>query len=73
MHVHNFMYRIAQNFGGENFGKTIIICQYFTQPNFRFTIVTNGSYCKFTNIFLAKTLEQLICQSFTPPTFCAVR
>ena len=28
-----------------------------TQPNFRFTIVTNGSYCKFANVFLAKTLK----------------
>ena len=24
-------YRIVQNFGGENFGKTNAICQYFTQ------------------------------------------
>ena len=68
-------YRIEQNFGGENFGefgKTIVICQYFTQPNSRFTIVTNGSYCKFANAFLAKTLKQSICQSFASPTFCAV-
>ena len=29
----------------------------------RFTIVTNGSYCKFANGFLAKALKQSICQS----------
>ena len=26
----------------------------------------------FANIFLAKTLKQLIHQSFTPPEFCAI-
>ena len=65
-------YRIAQNFGGENFGEfgeTIVIRQYFTQPNSRFTIVTKG---KFANVFLAKTLKRSICQSFTPPTFCTI-
>ena len=36
-------------------------------PN-QIPIVTNGSYCKF-----AKTLKQSICQSFAPPTFCAIR
>ena len=36
-------------------------------------LVTNGSYCKFTNVFLAKTLKRSIRQSFTPPTFCAIR
>ena len=54
--MYSCYYCIAQNFGGENFGKTIVIRQYFTQPNSRFTIVTNGSYCKFANVFLAKTL-----------------
>ena len=39
----------------------------------RFTKVANVSYCKFANIFLAKTLKQLICQSFTPSEFCAIR
>ena len=43
--------------------------QYFTQPNSRFTKVANISYCKFPNIFLAKTLKQLIRQSFTRQNF----
>ena len=66
----------SANFGGENFGKfgeTNVICQYFTQPNSRFTKVANVSYCKFANIFLAKTLKQSIHQSFTPPTFCIIQ
>ena len=70
------MYCIVQNFGGENFGelgKMIVISQYFAQPNSRFTIVTNGSYCKFANVFFTKTLKQSIRQSFTPPTFCTIR
>ena len=57
--IENTVY-VAQNFGRENsgrFGKMIIICQYFTQPNSRCSIVTNGSYCKFTNVFLAKILN----------------
>ena len=56
-----------QNFGGGNFGefgKMIVIRQYFTQPNSRFTIVING---KFANVFRAKTLKRSIRhQSFTP-------
>ena len=44
-----------ENFG--EFGKTNVIRQYFTQPNSRFTKVANVSYCKFANIFLAKTLK----------------
>ena len=60
-----------ENFG--EFGETIITRQYFTQPNSRFTVVTNGSYCKFANVFLAKTLKRSIPQSFTPPTFCEIR
>ena len=36
-----YSYSIAQNFGGENFGKTNVIRQYFTQPNYRFTKVAN--------------------------------
>ena len=72
---HPSNYCIAQNFGRENFGKfdeTIIIRQYFTQPNFRFTIITNGRHCKFANSFLTKTLKQSIHQRFTPPTFCTI-
>ena len=60
----------GENFG--KFGKTNIILQYFTQPNSRFTKVANVSYCKFTNIFLAKTLKRLIRQSFTPSKFWAI-
>ena len=41
-------------------------------PN-QIPIVTNGSYCKFAKISLAKTLKQSIRQSFAPPTFCAIR
>ena len=61
---------MAQNFG--EFGKINAIRQYFTQPNSKFTKVANVSYCKFANIFLAKTLKQLIRQSFTLPKFCAI-
>ena len=60
---------------GENFdefGKTIVIRKYFTQRNSRFTIATNGSYCKFANVFLAKNLELSIRQNFTLPMFCAI-
>ena len=45
---------------GEKFGKfgeTDVIHQHFTQPNSTFNTVANVSYC---NIFLAKTLKQLI-------------
>ena len=55
-------YRIAQNSGGGNFdefGKTNAICQYFTLPNSRFTKVADVSYCKFANIFLAKTYKTI--------------
>ena len=69
----SLLYRIVQNFGEGKLGVTIVIRQYFTQPNSRFTIGTNGSYCKFANVFLAKTLKRSIRQSFTPPTFCAIR
>ena len=55
------------------FGETIVIRQYFTQSNSTFTIVSNGSYCKFINVFLAKTLKWSIRLSFTPPKFCAIR
>ena len=62
---------IVQNFG--KFGETIVTHQYFTQPNSRFIIVTNGSYCKFANVFLAKTLKRLIRQSFTLPTLSNIQ
>ena len=61
----------GENFG--EFGKMIVIRQYFTQSNSTFTIVTNGSYCKFANVFLAKTLKQLIRKSSIPSKFCAIR
>ena len=74
--THN-IYRIAQNSGR---GKLWRIWRnnchspiFFTQPNSRFTIITNGSYCKFVNVFLAKTLKQSIRQSFTLSKFCAIR
>ena len=50
-------YHIMRNSGGGEFGKTNVICQYFTQPNSRFTKVANVSYCKFANIFLTKVLK----------------
>ena len=65
------LFILEENFGG--FGETSVIRQNFTQPNSRFTKVSNVSYCKLTNIFLAKTLKRSICPSFTPPTFCAIR
>ena len=36
-------------------------------------VVLVASYCKFANVFLAKTLKRSIRQSFAPPTFCAIR
>ena len=68
----SLLYRIVQNFGGGKLGVMIIIRQYFAQPNSKFTIGTNGNYCKFANVLLAKTLKQSIRQSFTPPTLCAI-
>ena len=50
----------AQNSGRQEFGKKNVIGQHFTQPNSIFTKVANVSYCKFINIFLTKTLKQLI-------------
>ena len=73
LHGHFLKYCITQNFGGENFGETNVIRQYFTQPNSRLTKVANVSYCKFVNIFLTKTLKRSIRQSFTPPKFCAIQ
>ena len=57
IYIYIYIHRIAQNFGGENFGEfgeTNAICQYFTQPNSRFTKVPNVSCCIFANIFLIK-------------------
>ena len=45
----------GEHFG--EFGKTNVICQYFAQPNSRFTKVANVGYCKFANIFLTTTLR----------------
>ena len=64
-----WLYRIAQNFGGENFGEfgeTNIIHQYFTQLNSRFTKVANVSCCKSANIFLAKTDKMIDSPKFYP-------
>ena len=60
---------MGENFG--EFGELYIIRQYFIQPNSRFAKVANNiiSYCKFTNVFLAKTLQRSIRQSLTPPEF----
>ena len=38
-----------------------------------FTKVANVSYCKFTNIFLAKTHKMIDSSSFTPPNFYTIR
>ena len=57
-------YCIAQNFGRgklNKFGEMNVICQYFAQPNSRFTKVANVSYCKFANAFLTKTLKNCVC------------
>ena len=61
---------------GENFGKfgeRNVIHQYFTQPNYRSNELAIGKKIKFANVFLTKTLKQLIRQSFPPPPFCAIR
>ena len=64
-----YVQHIVLNFGRQKlgeFGEINVICQYFTQP---FTKVPNVSYCKFTNIFLTKTLKG---HQFTKPKFCAI-
>ena len=60
----------GKNFG--EFGKTNVIHQYFIQPVSRFTKVANVRYCKFANIFLAKTLKWSIRPKFCPSKFCAI-
>ena len=45
----------------------------FNQPISRFAKVANVSYCKFANIFFAKTLKWSIHRSFIPPEFHAIR
>ena len=61
-----------ENFG--KFGEMNVIHQYFTPAKFLITkvaiMLTN--YCKFANIFLAKTLKRLIHESFTLPKFCTI-
>ena len=41
----------------------------FTQPNSRFTKVTNDSYCKFANIFPCQNSEKIDSPKFTSPKF----
>ena len=62
-------YRIAEIFGGENFGrcgKRNAIRQYFTQPNSRFTTVANVSYCNFANTFPRQNPEMIDQPKFYP-------
>ena len=49
-------YRIAQNFGG---GKLWRIWRNERHSPIRFTIVTNGCYCKFANVFFDQNSETI--------------
>ena len=55
-----------------NLAKMNVIHQYFMQPNSRFTKVANVSYCKFTNIFLAKTLKRSFAKVLPRQNFALV-
>ena len=66
INTHTYASPSAQSFG---IGKMNVICQYVTN---QITKVANGSYSKFANIFLAKTLKRLIHQGFIPPKVCAI-